>query len=83
MQDLLGIGIAASGTGGVPWSAALCLQVDGRFLAALCLNLVADLLAFVEAIETSALDGANMDEHVLAAAIGLNETETFGGVAPP
>src|SRR5262249_10194148 len=41
-----------------------------------------DLLAFVQRAETGALDGADMDEGVLAAVIRLNESEAFGGVEP-
>jgi hypothetical protein len=58
------------------------LEVRGRFFAAFRLNVVANLLAFVEALEARALDGADVDEHVLAAAVGLNEAETLCGVEP-
>jgi hypothetical protein len=58
------------------------LEVCSRLLAALHLNVVADLLAFVEALQPGALDGADMDEDVLPAAIRLNETEALLGVEP-
>jgi hypothetical protein len=58
------------------------LEVCSRLLAALHLNVVADLLAFLEALQPGALDGADMDEDVLAAAIRLNETEALLGVEP-
>jgi hypothetical protein len=41
------------------------------------LNFIADLLAFIEALQARAFDRANMDEHVLAAAIGLYKAEPF------
>jgi hypothetical protein len=43
---------------------------------------VADLLAFVQRADPGALDGADMDEDVLAAVIGLNEAEAFLTVEP-
>jgi hypothetical protein len=60
----------------------LGLQIGRGILAALVHHLVGDLLAFIEAAQARALDGADVDEDVLAAAIGLNETETLGGVEP-
>jgi drug/metabolite transporter superfamily protein YnfA len=58
------------------------LEVHGGRTAALGGHFVAHLLAFVEAVETRTLDGADVDEHVLAAVAGLNETEPLGGVEP-
>src|SRR6185312_1571652 len=57
-------------------------EVDRRQFAALLLNIEADLLAFVETIQSGALDRADMDKHVLAAGIRLDESETLGGVEP-
>ena len=51
--------------------AASDLEVDGGVLAAVLLDLIGDLLAFVQAIQASPLDGADMDEYVLAAAVRL------------
>ena len=48
------------------------LEIDRRFLAAFLLDFIADLLTFLEALQPGALDGANMDEDVLASVIGLN-----------
>ena len=62
--------------------AASDLEVDGGVLAAVLLDLIGDLLAFVQAVQASPLDGADMDEHVLAAAVRLNEAKTLGGVEP-
>ena len=39
-----------------------------------------DLLVVGEAGEAGALDGGDVDEHVLAAVVGLDEAEAFGGV---
>ena len=52
---------------------------DLALLAAL--EIKANLLAFLQS-QTGALDGGDMHEHILAAIIGLNETEAFGGVEP-
>src|SRR6266404_7377607 len=40
------------------------------------------LLAFVERAQAGALDGADVDEHVVAAVIGLNEAEALCRVEP-
>ena len=45
------------------------LEVRGCFFAAFRLNVVADLLAIVEAVQARALDSADMDKYVLAAAV--------------
>jgi hypothetical protein len=61
---------------------ALGLEIDRRFPASFRLNFVGDFLAFIEALQARALDSADMDEHVLAAAVGLNESESFLSVEP-
>ena len=43
---------------------------------------VLDLLVVLEALEAGALDGADVDEHVLAPVLGLDETVALGGVEP-
>src|SRR5471030_703607 len=58
------------------------LEVHGRRPAALGGDLVGDLLALVQTVHSRALDGADMDEHVLAAFVRLDEAETLGGVEP-
>src|SRR5476651_1992074 len=58
------------------------LEVHGRRPAALGGDFVGDLLALVQAVHSRALDGADMDEHVLAAVVRLDESETLGGVEP-
>src|SRR5262245_60018289 len=58
------------------------LQVHGRAAAALGGDLVGDLLAFLKRQQAGALDGADVHEHVLAAAIRLYEPITLGGVEP-
>ena len=57
------------------------LEVDGAGLAArVGLEVVADPLVLVERGQAGALDGADMDERVLAAVLGRNETETLLGI---
>src|SRR6476620_4476532 len=51
------------------------LQVHGRRAAALSRDFVADLLALVQAVHARALDGADVDEYVLAALLRLDEAE--------
>jgi hypothetical protein len=58
------------------------LEMAGARLAALGDQLVADLLSLVEGRQTSALHGADMDEHVLRAVIGLDEAETLLRIEP-
>ena len=43
---------------------------------------VLDLLVVLEALEAGALDGADVDEHVLAAVVGRDETVALGRVEP-
>jgi len=56
------------------------LQVLGRHLAAAPIGdqLEFDLLALAEIRETGALDGADMDEGIGTAVVGLDEAEAFG-----
>ena len=58
------------------------LEVDRGFLAPLDLNVVADLLAFIQAVQSGPLDRADVDEDILAARVGLDESVAFGGVEP-
>jgi hypothetical protein len=51
-------------------------------LAAIADDLVLDLLAFIEGAEACALYGRDVDEHVLAATLRLNEAVALGGVEP-
>ena len=50
--------------------------------AAFRLNFIADLLAFIEALQARTFDRTDVDEHVLAAAIGLYKAEPLCGVEP-
>src|SRR5215475_13398129 len=45
-------------------------------------DLVRDLLAFAQRAEAGTLDGADVNEHVLAAVVGLNEAIALGRVKP-
>src|SRR5205814_6114193 len=58
------------------------LQVLGRFLASVGDDFIMNRLAFVEGAQTSTLNRGNMDEHVLAAALRLNETIAFRWIEP-
>src|SRR6185312_11451412 len=58
------------------------LEVDSRRPSALGRDLVADLLAFVQAVEACSLDRTDMDEDVLSALLRLDEAEALGGVEP-
>src|SRR5690348_9076796 len=57
-------------------------QVHGGLLSALLLNVVTDLLSLVQAVKSSAVDSRDVNEHVLAAAVWLNEAKAFGRVEP-
>jgi hypothetical protein len=58
------------------------LQIARRLLAAICDNLVFDLLPFIERVETRAFDRRNMDEDVPAAFFRLNKSEPLLRVEP-
>src|SRR5208283_1817552 len=60
------------------------LKVSGRVLARLAVanQFELDLLAFVERLHARALDGGDVHEHILSAAVRLNEAEALGGVEP-
>lgn len=58
-------------------------EIGRRFAAvAATFQIEADRLAVSHAVQTSALDGGDVQEHILGAAFGLDKTETFGGVEP-
>jgi len=59
-------------------------QIVGRGLSGPSIrdNLVGDLLSLVEAAHPGALDGADMDENVLAAVIRLDEAKALLVVEP-
>src|SRR5690348_4989293 len=58
------------------------LQVFGRHLAAVLHEVIFHDLVFVEGCESRALDGRDMDEHVLVAAHRLDESVTLCRVEP-
>ena len=58
------------------------LEIHGRFSAAFSLNFIADLLALIEALQAGTFDRTDMDEHVLAAGVGLNKAKPLCGVEP-
>ena len=65
-------------------TARLGAQIASRRLARTTIrqNFIVDLLTFIEALETSLLDGADMDEHVLATIVGLDEAITLLRIKP-
>jgi hypothetical protein len=56
------------------------LQVLGRFLATIRDHLVFNCRAIVEAAQSRAFARTDMHEHVLAAALRLNESIAFGAL---
>jgi hypothetical protein len=55
-------------------------EIDGLRAALIVLNLEVDLLTFGQGAHSSLLNGRHVNEHVLAAIVRRNETETTGGV---
>ena len=58
------------------------LEIVRRLLAAIADDLIVDRLTFIERTKASTFDGGDMDEHVLAACLGLNESITLRRVEP-
>src|SRR5215813_11739273 len=58
------------------------LKVVRRLLAAIADNLIFDRLTLVERTKAGTLDSGDMDEHVSAAVLGLNEPIALGRVEP-
>jgi hypothetical protein len=60
------------------------LKTAGGFFtaAAVAFDFVRDFLVFVQRTERGSLDGRGVDEDVLAAIIGLDETIALSGVIP-
>src|SRR5665809_12506 len=57
-------------------------QVGGRFFPAMERDLMLDLLSLLERAATGPFYCADVDEHVLAAIAGLDETEALLGIEP-
>src|SRR5271154_7459982 len=57
-------------------------KVSGRLLAAVGDDVIGDLGVIRQAVETGLLDRRDMDEHVLAAAVRLNEAVTLLPIEP-
>ena len=57
-------------------------KVFGRFLPAVRRDLIAHLRALIQRAQTCSLDGRDMDEHVLAASVGLNESIPLRRIEP-
>jgi hypothetical protein len=58
------------------------LQIVCRLLTAITYNLVFDRLPLIERTKTGTFDSGDMDEHIFAAALGLNESITLRRVEP-
>src|SRR5262245_2487437 len=60
------------------------LEVARRRLASAAVgdDFEGDLLAFIQTAHAGLLDGADVNEHILAACFRLNETKTLLGVEP-
>ena len=56
------------------------LQIVRRFLTAITDNLIFDRLTFIERAKAGTFDSGDMDEHVSAAVLRLNEPITLGRV---
>src|SRR6202035_5775572 len=50
--------------------------------SAVFLLFIAHLGTFIEGAQAGFFDGRNVHEHILAAAVGLNESKTFGRIKP-
>ena len=59
-----------------------CLDVFGRFLAPVGRYFIFDHNALTKRTQARALDSGDMHEHILAAALRLNETVSLGRVEP-
>ena len=57
-------------------------EVFGGFFPAVGHDFVAYLRALIQAAQTCSLDGRDMDEHVLAASVGLNKAKALCRVEP-
>jgi hypothetical protein len=59
-------------------------QIAGRGLArtTIFFQFIGDLVAFVQGRQARAFNRGDVDEHVLAAVLGLNETKALGRVEP-
>ena len=61
------------------WLGSADLEVLGRFFAAVTDHLILDGLPLVEATQPRPLDRRDVDEHVLATALGLDKSVTSSG----
>ena len=58
------------------------LQISGRSFAFFCDHVIADLLAFVQAAQACCFYCADVNEHIISAAVRLDETKTLLRVEP-
>jgi hypothetical protein len=57
-------------------------QVSSGGFATLGREFIRNALTFVQGVKTCALNCGDVNEHIAAAVVGLDETKTFGGVEP-
>src|ERR1700722_20334153 len=77
-----GAGLIARPHVWLPDQPSLDLEIFRRRLAAVADNLVLDLLAFIERAEAGPLHRRDMDEHILPAALRLDEPVALGRIEP-
>jgi hypothetical protein len=59
---------------------SLDLEIHRRCFAAVLFDLILDVLPFIERAQSSALDCGDVDEHVPAALLRLNESIALGRI---
>src|SRR5262245_59343051 len=63
-------------------SGSLDLEIHGRCFSAVLFDLILDVLPFIERAQPSALNSGDMNEHVPAAALRLNESIALRRIEP-
>src|SRR6266545_1580932 len=65
-----------------PETRSLDLEIHRRCFSAVLFDLILDLLPLIERAQSSALDSRDVDKHIPAALLRLNESIAFGGIEP-
>ena len=78
-RDRIGSGLDSTG-----WPISDRFQILRRGFAGALVgdDLIGNLLPFVQAVQTGPFDRADMDKHIGAAGVGLNEPESFRRIEP-
>src|SRR5262249_44388528 len=61
---------------------SLDLEIHGRCFSAALFDLILDVLAFIERVQSRALDCGDVNEHVFAATLRLNESIALIRIEP-